>query len=185
MVAIRSPLQRRTRLNPKRLIFERQDDLRKTFCTDAAFHVINKASVDELTQRTKDRHPGGLENFFVSTEQFRPNVVIDWPESFAEDLWFELRAGPILMRNSGPCIRCNTIRLNLDKCCRVEEMEPYSTLATFRNVPELGNLFGMYYQMDVLETKELYYNCLPARLGYPALSTELKHHPMHKRPLEE
>lgn len=89
------------------------------------------------------------------------------------------------MRNSGPCIRCNTIRLNLDNCCRVEEMEPYSTLSTFRNVPGLGPLFGMYYQMDILETKELYYGALPAKLGYPPLNKSLKAHPMHKRALED
>ena len=48
VIAIRSPLKRRTRLNPKRLIFDRSDDLRKTFTTDAAFHIINKSSVDEV-----------------------------------------------------------------------------------------------------------------------------------------
>jgi len=68
VVAIRSPLRRRTRLNPKRLLFDRHDDLRKSFCTDAAFHVINKTSVDVLRQKMKERHPEGLSNFFVSTE---------------------------------------------------------------------------------------------------------------------
>ena len=91
--AIRSPLKRRTELNPKRLIFNRSDDLRKTFCTDAAFHVVNKTSVEELSRRCKARHPEGLENFFVSAEQFRPNVVIEWPEPFAEDRFFEMRVG--------------------------------------------------------------------------------------------
>jgi len=108
-------------------------------------------------------------------------MVIEWPESFAEDRWFELRAGPILMRNSGPCIRCNTIRLNLDKCCMVEENEPYSTLSTFRNIPELGILFGMYYQMDVLETETLYQQNLPKSLGYPDMETALRFNPMKKR----
>ena len=154
--AIRSPLRRRTRLNPKRLIFDRRDDLRKTFCTDAAFHVVNKTSVEEVEKRMKERHPNGLPNFFISAEQFRPNVVIEWPEPFAEDKFFEMRVGPILMRNSGPCIRCNTIRMNLDSNVRVEDREPYSTLAQFRSVPGLGVLFGMYYQMDVLETPQLY-----------------------------
>ena len=51
--AIRAPLRRRTRLNPKRLIFDRQDDLRKSFCSDAAFHVVNKQSVLDLAERVK------------------------------------------------------------------------------------------------------------------------------------
>ena len=44
--AIRSPLRRRNRMNPKRIIYDRHDDLRKSFCTDAAFHLINKSSVE-------------------------------------------------------------------------------------------------------------------------------------------
>ena len=70
------------------------------------------------------------------------------------------------MRTSGPCIRCNTIRMNLDNNVRVEDCEPYRTLSTFRNVPGLGILFGMYYQMDVLETDTLYRSSLPSSLGY-------------------
>lgn len=128
--------------------------------------MINKSSVEDLEKKVKERHPEGLPNFFVSTEQFRPNVVVEWPIPFAEDKFFELRVGPILMRNSGPCIRCNTIRMNLDKCVRVEDREPYSTLASYRSVPGMGALFGMYYQMDVLETPTLYKTSLPARLGY-------------------
>ena len=164
--AIRSQLKRRTRGNPKRLLYDRHDDLRKTFCTDSAFHVVNKASVAELKKRMEDRHPDGLPNFFCSAEQFRPNVVLDWPIAFAEDEFFEMRVGPILMRNSGPCIRCNTIRMNLDNNVRVEDCEPYRTLSTFRNVTGLGILFGMYYQMDVLETDRLYRTSLPTLLGY-------------------
>ena len=60
------------------------------------------------------------------------------------------------MRNSGPCIRCNTIRLNLDKNERIDDFEPYATLSYFRAIPGLGVMFGMYYQMDVLETPMLY-----------------------------
>ena len=56
--------------------------------------------------------------------------------------------------------------MNLDNNVRVEDCEPYKTLSTFRNVPGLGILFGMYYQMDVLETDLLYRNSLPKRLGY-------------------
>ena len=164
--AIRAPLRRRTRLNPKRLIFDRQDDLRKSFCSDAAFHVVNKQSVLDLAERVKQRHPEGLKDFFVSAEQFRPNVVIEWPEAYAEDRFMEMRVGPILMRTSGPCIRCNTIRLQLDKGKRLDDYEPYKTLGTYRNAPGMGHMFGMYYQMDVLETEELYKWVLPPGYGY-------------------
>ena len=41
VIAIRSPMIRKSKLNPKRLIFDK-DDHRKTFTTDAAFHIIGK-----------------------------------------------------------------------------------------------------------------------------------------------
>jgi len=69
-------------LNHKRLIFSRSSDLRKTFTSDAALHVINKASVDELERRVRQNHPGGLKDFYVSTEQFRPNIVLNTKKSF-------------------------------------------------------------------------------------------------------
>lgn len=182
--AIRSPLRRRTRMNPKRLIFDRHDDLRKSFCSDAAFHVINKASVQEVEKRMKERHPDGLPNFFISTEQFRPNIVFEWPVPFAEDGFYEMRVGPILLRNSGPCVRCSTIRMNLDTNVKVEEQEPYSTIATFRTVPGMGVLFGMYYQMDVLETPMLYSQTLPKMYGFPSMEQTLRLHPVISRPGE-
>ena len=137
--------------------------------------------MDLLREKVKERHPEGLPNFFVSTEQFRPNVVLEWPEAFAEDRFFEFRVGPILMRNSGPCIRCSTIRLNLDNNCQVEDYEPYSTLASFRTVPGMGVIFGMYYQMDVLETPALYQQTLPHQLGFPTMKEALKANPVSYR----
>ena len=77
--------------------------------------MIGKKSVDELRQRVLDRHPEGVKDFYVSTEQFRANIVLDTAESFDEDNYFEMRVGPMLLRNSGPCIRCTTVALNLDK----------------------------------------------------------------------
>jgi hypothetical protein len=35
-------------LDPKRHIHMRDGDIRKTFTTDAALHLVNKSSVDEL-----------------------------------------------------------------------------------------------------------------------------------------
>lgn len=44
-------------LDPKRHIHMREGDIRKTFTTDASFHLVNKKSVDELRQRVDDAHP--------------------------------------------------------------------------------------------------------------------------------
>ena len=90
-----------------------------------AFHVINKASVDELRRRVYERHPeSSTSDFSILTENFKPNLVIDVPEAFAEDRFFEMRAGSVLLRNNGPAIRCNVTRLNLDKREWNDEFEP-------------------------------------------------------------
>ena len=152
-------------MNPKRLIFDKSD-ARKTFTSDAALHIINKASVEDLERRVEERYPDGLENMYCAVETFRANIVLDTEAPWSEDNHFELRAGSALMRNCGPCIRCNTIRVNWDKHCRVEEMEPYNTLAGFRTAPGLGVMFGMYYQMEILDNNRIYSKVLPTALGY-------------------
>ena len=82
-------------------------------------------------------------------------------EAWREDDFNELRVGPVLMRSSGPCWRCNTIRTNLDKHELIDEFEPMSTLGTFRTCPGIGVVFGMYYQIEILDNKRLYGNILP------------------------
>lgn len=171
---------RKTKINPKRIIYDKSDS-HKTFTTDAALHIINKTSVEDLERRMMTRYPDGLEHFYVSIEQFRANIVLDTKLSYSEDNYNELRAGAILMRNCGPCIRCNTIRMNLDKHCPVDENEPYNTLGTFRTCPGLGVMFGMYYQMEILSNKRLYNKVLPQRLGYSSFEEAIKRNPIEKR----
>jgi uncharacterized protein YcbX len=101
-------------LNAKKHVHMKEGDTRKTFTTDAALHIVNKASVDELRQRVLDNHPEGLQDFWVEAEQFRSNIVIDTKEGFSEDLYAEMRIGSCLLRNVGPTIRCNAIRTNYD-----------------------------------------------------------------------
>ncbi len=113
-----------------------QGDLRKTFTTDASFHMVNKQSVDLLRQKVLDAHPEGIGNFWIDAEQFRSNLVIDF-DAFAEDTFIEMRVGTCLMRTAGPCIRCNAIRTNFEAGCRVDEEEPNRTMRKFRNVPEM------------------------------------------------
>ena len=55
-------------LDPKRHIHMRQGDLRKTFTTDASFHMVNKQSVDLLRQKVLDAHPEGIGNFWIDAE---------------------------------------------------------------------------------------------------------------------
>lgn len=45
---VHSKLDRKVDLNPKRHIHMQEGDVKKTFTTDAALHIVNKSSVDEL-----------------------------------------------------------------------------------------------------------------------------------------
>ena len=96
-------------------------------------------------------------------------MVVDSGKAFSEDKYVELRLGQCLMRNCGPTIRCNTIRLDWDGKNYLPEREPYSTLGTYRNLSNLGVVFGMYYQMEMLQSSALYQKVLPAEDGYPTI----------------
>ena len=52
-------MTRKTSNNPKRLIFDKNDQ-KKTFTTDASFHVIGKKSVQDLENRIDQEYPEGL-----------------------------------------------------------------------------------------------------------------------------
>jgi len=67
-----------------------------------------------------------------------------------------MRAGPMLLRSAGPCIRCKAVECNYDKKIFNAEEEPNSTLYSYRNMAKKGVVFGMYYQMDLLINAEIY-----------------------------
>lgn len=48
VMLLHSSGEKKMSLNPKRHIHMTEGDTRKTFTTDAALHIVNKASVDEL-----------------------------------------------------------------------------------------------------------------------------------------
>ena len=145
--ALHSACDREQLLDPKRHILLKEGDKRKTFTTDAALHIVNRASVDEVKRRVLEQYPKTIQDeISISAEPFRPNLVISTNTPFSEDLFAEMRLGSCLLRNVGPTIRCNAIRTNWDKEKYCAEEEPTKTLTKFRNVPGLGVLFGMYYQ---------------------------------------
>ena len=64
---------------------------------DVSSRQINKASVDDLQRRLDKRYPDGLENDFLTAENFRPNVVLDADTPYCEDEFLELRVGALLI----------------------------------------------------------------------------------------
>lgn len=178
VVAVHSAADRQMDLDPKRHILMKEGDTRKTFTTDAALHIVNEASVDELRQRVNDQYPAEEESVYVDAEQFRSNIVVNTKVPFSEDFFAEMRIGTCLLRNVGPTIRCNAIRTDWEKQLHCKENEPSATLSKFRNIPGLGNIFGMYYQQEFMN--EEIYNKV-CKEGYPTFQQAIKAHPTEFR----
>ena len=95
--------------------------------TDAyPFLVISQASLDHLNNRIQENHGEP-----VPMNRFRPSLVVDGCDAFAEDAWTQVRIGDAVFRNGGPCARCivtTTDQLTGERSGK----EPLKTLATFR-----------------------------------------------------
>jgi uncharacterized protein len=87
--------------------------------------IISEASLADLNDRIREN--GGEP---VPMNRFRPNLVIDGCEAFAEDTWARLRVGAIVLRNGGLCARC--IVTTTDQFTGARGKEPLKTLATYR-----------------------------------------------------
>jgi len=94
---------------------------------------------------------------------FRPTFVIDeeYDEPYCEDEFQEMRVGNIMFRQVGPCQRCKTTSLNWKLNIRHPNMEPYATICQARKHHKLGPIFGVYFQPDIIETKDDFEKLFP------------------------
>ncbi len=83
--------------------------------------IISQGSLDDLNQRLSSP---------ISMNRFRPNIVIDGCEPFAEDGWKKIRIGEITFRIVKPCSRCVIPSINIETAEREEE--PIKTLLSYR-----------------------------------------------------
>jgi len=60
--ALHSACDRERPLDPKRHILLKEGDTRKTFTTDAALHVVNKASVEEVRKKVLAQYPKDVQD---------------------------------------------------------------------------------------------------------------------------
>jgi uncharacterized protein YcbX len=77
----------------------------------------------------------------VRMNRFRPNIVIEGAEAWAEDCWRVVRIGGVRFRVAKPCDRCVTTTVEQETGARPDKSEPLRTLATFRRTPQ-GVMFG-------------------------------------------
>lgn len=76
----------------------------------------------------------------LSKYGFRPNIVVTGCEPFAEDTWQSIRIGAVEFAVVKPCVRCVLTTTNQETAER--GTEPLQTLATYRNIPDKGVIFG-------------------------------------------
>ena len=73
-------------------------------------------------------------------DRFRPNVVIEGAEAFAEDTWATIQLGSVRVDVVKPCARCAITRVDQATGLRGDG-EPLRTLGTFRKAKG-GVMFG-------------------------------------------
>jgi uncharacterized protein YcbX len=83
--------------------------------------VVTTASLADLNGRLEQPVP---------MNRFRPNVVIDGADAWAEDAWKRIRIGDLTVRIAKPCGRC--VITTTDQQTAARGVEPLRTLATFR-----------------------------------------------------
>lgn len=72
-------------------------------------------------------------------DRFRPNVVVDGADAWAEDAWRRLRIGEVVLRAVKPCGRCAVT--TVDQQTAVRGKEPLKTLAAFRRGADTGQVY--------------------------------------------
>lgn len=80
----------------------------------------------------------------VTMRRFRPNLVVDGLEAYAEDSWRKIRIGDVHFDVPKPCDRCVLTTIDPDKAEKDVDGEPLKTLGTYRDDAEHGILFGVH-----------------------------------------
>ncbi len=93
--------------------------------------IISEASLDDLNQRLAEPVP---------MNRFRPNLVINGADAFAEDNWRQIKIGETVIDLVKPCARC--VFTCVDQKTGERGKEPLKTLATYRKFDK-QILFGM------------------------------------------
>ncbi|MEY8199915.1 MAG: YcbX family protein [Colwellia sp.] len=94
--------------------------------------LISQASLDDLNKRCPEK---------ITMNQFRPNLVIDNCEAFAEDTWQHIRIGEVEFELRKPCSRCIFTTINPQTAKKHSHQEPITTLKTYRQAVD-GELKG-------------------------------------------
>ena len=99
-----------------------------TFADACPFLVVSEASLARLNDRIVEHHGEP-----VPMNRFRPGIVVDGCDAFAEDTWTRCHMGEVTFRSAGQSVRC--MITTTDQLTGERGKEPLKTLATFRRNP--------------------------------------------------
>lgn len=112
-----------------------QKDDHVSFADGYPFLLAGQSSLDDLNSRLDEKVP---------MNRFRPNIVFEGGEPFAESNWKKLRIGETIFHNVKPCARCVMTTIDQENGVKTGA-EPLKTLASYRTVKRAGKskvLFG-------------------------------------------
>ncbi|TBR42454.1 MOSC domain-containing protein [Marinomonas agarivorans] len=115
------------------------------FADGYPFLIASRASLRALAERCPEE---------VQMERFRPNIVIDGCEAFAEDTWAIFKIGDVVFETIKPCIRCIFTTLNPNTAEKSPQGEPFKTLCQFRQLVEDGKPQGPTFGMNLVALNE-------------------------------
>lgn len=81
------------------------EGVRTSFSDGFPFLLISRASVEFLQKKLP---------FELDVRRFRPNIVVDGCEAFAEDSWSQIRIGEMEFQLVKPCARCAMPSINME-----------------------------------------------------------------------
>lgn len=106
------------------------------------FLIATTASLQELNKRLEQsaQNESDFVNLPLPMNRFRPNIVVEGAEPFAEDNWKEIKIGDVVFELDSGCARCTITTVNQLTADR--GVEPLKTLATFRKTKDNEVMFG-------------------------------------------
>lgn len=109
-----------------------KDDDKVAFADGFPLLLIGQASLQDLSNRVGRS---------LEMLRFRPNLVIEGAEAYAEDGWKRIRVGDVEFRVVKPCSRCIMTTVDPQTGERDPHREPFATLQHYRATPD-GAMFG-------------------------------------------
>lgn len=95
--------------------------------------LISEASLADLNERVPHR---------VSMRRFRPNLVVNGEQPYAEDHWKKIRIGTVVFDGVKNCSRCVFTTIDPETGTKDSDLQPLRTLGSYRRRPGGGVFFG-------------------------------------------